>query len=214
MTWGGQTRSSLVTVSSVGGPRFEVSTGMVLPRDGSVGPSSGARRVHDITVQDLPRLLLEQSLVTEAQMQYVLGRQWETGAFIGDILHEERILEEGVLVAFIVKHYKIPHLYLRNYALDESLLALVSRHVCLHHHVVPIDRMGRDLTLAMVNPFDTGALDAIHQRCAELQIRPILCTRCHFDVVAEKILERRRGAAAICSLLRRHSDRVVEKQDS
>jgi hypothetical protein len=140
-------------------------------------------------------------------MESVLEKQRHTGAYICDILVEDGVVEEGALLALLARQYKIPHLCLEGYALDETLLSLVPRDLCLRYRVVPIDMLGRNLTLAMINPFDTEALEAIHQRCATLQIRPILCARCHFDAVAERLLERRHRACEIFGTLRRRTDR-------
>jgi hypothetical protein len=169
-------------------------------------PSYAGKKVRGATLDDLPTLLLNQDLVTREQMQMALQKHRLTGAYIGDILLDEGFVEESEFVAFLVKNYKLPHLCIRGYSLDEALLALVPRDVCLQYNVVPIDRMGQDLTLAMVNPFDTEALDTIHKRCASFHIRPILCSRCHFKSLAAEVLDRRNRAVEVFGALRRRTD--------
>lgn len=175
-------------------------------RRGENGSDFGGKWVGRVTLKDLPGLLLTHDMVTPEQMQSALAQQSGTGDYLGDILIDEHIIEEDAFVAFLAKYYRIPHLCLQEYPLDESLFSLATRDFCLRHRVVPIDRLGKNLTLAMVNPFDNEALIAIHQRCPNLQIRTILCTRCHFEAVAAQILERRHRCTELCGPLRRSTD--------
>lgn len=136
--------------------------------------------------ESLPQALLAQGKVNPADMQRALQRASETGVFIGDILVEEGVLDEEALLTFLTKYCKIPHLSLLDYLIDESLFSLISLDVCLKHHVLPIDRMGRNLTIAMVNPLDAAALDAIRERCPGLRVKPILCASRHFETVIRR----------------------------
>ena len=138
--------------------------------------------------ESLPQALLAQGKVNPADMQRALQRAAETGVFIGDILVEEGVLDEEALLTFLAKYCKIPHLSLLDYLIDESLFSLIPREVCLKHHVLPIDRMGRNLTIAMVNPLDAAALDAIRERCPGLRVKPILCASRHFETVIRRFV--------------------------
>ncbi len=149
-------------------------------------PRSGENR--PVTVHDLPEMLLTHADVTREQMQRALAIQRRSGEFIGEILVAEGILDENSLVAFLARHCKIPHLSLLDYLIDESLFDLVPHDFCLQHRLVPIDRMGRNLTVAMVNPLDHKTLGSLHERWPDLRIKPILCSARHFDAVARNLL--------------------------
>ncbi len=137
----------------------------------------------------LSQLLLREGKATQAQMDSALAKQRETGAFLGEILIEEQVLDEQSLISFLAKHCRIPHLSLLDYLIEPKILKLVPREICLKYRLLPIDQLGRNLTLAMVNPLDREALDAVRAVCPDLRIKPILCAFKHFDIVTKRLYE-------------------------
>jgi hypothetical protein len=146
-----------------------------------------------MTIQDLPELLLAHANVTPEQIRLALEIQLQTGDFIGEILLNEGILDENSLVAFLSKYCKIPHLSLLNYVIDAKLLELVPPSFCMRHRLIPIDKMGRNLTVAMVNPMDSFALESLREGYPDLRIRPILCTTKHFNAVTGRLFRKYSG---------------------
>ncbi|MCF6285455.1 MAG: hypothetical protein L3K26_09725, partial [Candidatus Hydrogenedentes bacterium] len=138
------------------------------------------------SARSLPAMLLQQGKASREQLEKALAIQKETGEFLGEILVEEGILDEGSLLTFLSKYCKIPHLSLLDYLIDADVAALVPKEVCLQHRLIPIDKLGRNLTIAMVNPLNTQALQIVQQHCPSLRIKPILCAHKHFETVAAK----------------------------
>jgi len=158
-----------------------------------------ARPAEAEPAESLSQLLLREGKATPAQMEAALARQRETGAFLGEILTEDRVIDEQSLIAFLAKYCKVPHLSLLDYLIDPEILALVPADVCLRHRCVPIDRLGQNLTLAMVNPLDRSALAAVRDACPDLRIKPILCAFRHFEAVTAKLFQRDTRPAASLS---------------
>ncbi|MFM1920590.1 MAG: Flp pilus assembly complex ATPase component TadA [Candidatus Hydrogenedentota bacterium] len=137
--------------------------------------------------QALSQLLLSEGHVTREQVDAALAKQRETGRFIGEILIEDKVIDENTLISFLAKHCKIPHLSLLDYLIDKDIIALVPKEICLQYRLLPIDRLGKNLTVAMVNPLDTEALKQVQAVCPDLRIKPILCAYRHFELVTEKL---------------------------
>ncbi len=148
------------------------------------------------TAPTLAQLLLSQVVVSAEALEAACARQQETGRFLGEILVEDGALEERSLISFLAKHCKVPHLSLLDYLIDQDIVTLVPREICLTHRLLPIDKMGRNLTVAMVNPLDRGALETVQAHCPELRIKPILCTHAHFETVAARMLVDRKKNGA------------------
>lgn len=142
----------------------------------------------------LSQLLLTEGKVTREQIEAAMAKQKESGRFIGEILIEDKVIEENTLISFLAKHCKIPHLSLLDYLIDKDIVALIPKETCLRYRLIPIDRLGKNLTVAMVNPLDTEALNQVQAVCPELRIKPILCAYRHFELVTEKLFrEAERG---------------------
>jgi hypothetical protein len=148
--------------------------------------------------RSLPAMLLQQGKASREQLEKALAKQKETGEFLGEILVEEGILDESSLLTFLAKYCKIPHLSLLDYLIDTEVAALVPKEVCLQYRLIPIDKLGRNLTIAMVNPLNTQALQTVQQICPELRIKPILCAHKHFETVAAKVFgEQKRASGGV-----------------
>ena len=157
------------------------------PTTSSTGrkPTQASKPV--IPRDELPRFLVTEGHISEDDVRYALKLQQETGVFFGEILAKEGVLGSQSLVSFLAKHCKIPHIGLLDYLIDKSLLSLIPQELCWRYHLLPVDKMGRNLTVAMVNPLNHAALQAVRALCPDLRIKPILCSHEHFETVAQKL---------------------------
>ena len=168
------------------------------PAQGAPARSAAGATPAHASAQSLPGMLLQQGKASREDLQRALAIQKETGAFLGEILVEEGILDEKSLLSFLAKYCKIPHLSLLDYLIDADVAALVPKEVCLQYRLIPIDKLGRNLTIAMVNPLNTQALEVVQQHCPDLRIKPILCAHKHFETVMEKVFgEERKSDGAV-----------------
>jgi len=156
-------------------------------------PETSGQSQAQVSAKSLPAILLEQGKASREQLERALAIQKETGAFLGEILVEEGILDEKSLLSFLAKFCKIPHLSLLDYLIDADVAALVPKEVCLEYRLIPIDKLGRNLTIAMVNPLNTKALEVVQAHCPDLRIKPILCAHKHFETVVAKVFVENRS---------------------
>ncbi len=143
----------------------------------------------------LEELLIEEGKVSQEQLDKAVAKQKETGAFLGQILVDMGIIDENSLTSFLAKYCKIPHLSLLDYLIDETQLELVPKEVCLKYRLIPIDKLGKNLTVAMVNPLDQEALEVVKSLCPDLRIKPILCAWNHYESVTARLFGEQEGDA-------------------
>lgn len=146
--------------------------------------------------RNLPQLLVSEGQLTPEQVEAAVAKQKATGQFIGEILIEMGFIEERSLISFLAKHCKIPHLSLLDYLIDKDIVSLVPQEICLQYRLLPIDRLGKNLTVAMVNPLDLNALAKVREVCPDLRIKPILCAYKHFELVTAKVFASKSGGPA------------------
>ncbi len=138
-------------------------------------------------------LLLQNGLITQEQLDKALAEQSNSNAYLGQILVKQKAINQDDLTSNLVKYCKIPHLSLQGYDINQEVLGLISQETCLKYHLLPIDKLGRILTVAMVDPLNTAALDEVKQSCPDLRIKPILCHWQHFEQVCEKAFGKKEG---------------------
>lgn len=145
-------------------------------------PSSGGNEF-----KRLGQLLIDEGLITTGQLEKALEEQTTKGGFLGQILVKQGSVSQAAVSSCLVKQCKIPHLSLLDYEISQDVLALLPTEVCRKHHLLPIDKMGRILTMAMVDPLDTEALEIVRHHCPDLKIKPILCNWEHYELVSAKL---------------------------
>ncbi len=131
-------------------------------------------------------LLVDAQLITADQLTEARAERERNGAFLAKIVVQSNYVTQEALNACFVKKCKIPHISLLDYDVGSDVLALVPEALCLEHGLIPIDKLGRILTIAMVDPLDVTALDAVRTACPELRVKPILCNWTHFEQVMTK----------------------------
>ena len=131
--------------------------------------------------------MLEEGLLNLEQLESALALQKTEGGFLGRILVKQGYVSQEAVASALVKQCKIPHLNLLEYEIGQDVLALIPEEVCRGYNLLPIDKLGRILTVAMVDPLDLAALQAIREVCPELRIKPILCNWEHYERVLQKV---------------------------
>jgi chromosomal replication initiator protein DnaA len=152
-------------------------------------PTQVRSEPHPPVHKSLGELLIEEGLLNEEQLQEALKVQQVEGGFIGQIMVRLGFVTQEAVASLLVKQCKIPHLSLMDYDVDPDVLRLVPEEVCRRHHLLPIDKLGRILTVAMVDPLDIDALEDVRKSCPDLRIKPILCNWAHFEQVSQRVFD-------------------------
>lgn len=134
----------------------------------------------------LGELLTREELITREQLEEALKEKELTGQFLGEILVRLSYISEDELIGFLVRQCRIPHLKLANFQVSDEIAGLIPPDICEEHKLLPIDRLGNLLTVAMVNPIDVEALEKIKKN-VDLRIKPILCSWGDFRQLYDKI---------------------------
>lgn len=139
------------------------------------------------TRRQLGDLLRAENLLSAEQLDAALAVQQEKGGFLGKILVEMGYVTQEEVASCLVRQCQIPHLSLLDYDIGPSVAQLVPEEVCKKHNLIPIDKLGKILTVAMVNPLDLDALETVQRVCPALRVKPILCNWEHFELVLQKV---------------------------
>jgi type IV pilus assembly protein PilB len=73
------------------------------------------------------------------------------------------------------QQYRVPTIDLAAYEIERVALALVPKDVCKRHRAIPVSRVGEALVVAIADPNDRAALDALASLTG-LKIEPVLAT--------------------------------------
>ena len=111
--------------------------------------------------KQLGELLIERGIITPQQLENALITQQERGGLIGEILVELGFAKEEDIAQALTAQYGFPYLPLSNYEVDPEIINIIPGRVARQYLLVPIDKIGNNLTLAMSNPLNIQAIEDV-----------------------------------------------------
>jgi len=119
--------------------------------------------------------LLQDGLITQDQLQKALELQKSSGKRIGNVLVEMGVVTESDIVSILGKQLGIPYINLSNYLIDPATVRIIPENMSRRHQLIPINKVGNKLTVAMVDPLNILAIDDI-QFMTGLVVKPVVAT--------------------------------------
>lgn len=118
-------------------------------------------QVRRIITKQLGELLCEYGVVTPQQLEKGLAIQKERGGLIGEILVDLGYAKEEDIAQALTVQYGFPYLPLGNYEITPEIAHIVPTRVARQYLLIPIDKIGNNLTIAMSNPLNIQAVEDV-----------------------------------------------------
>jgi hypothetical protein len=112
-------------------------------------------------LKQLGELLVERGLISAKQLEQALETQKDKGGLIGQVLVDLGYVTEEAIAQAITAQYGFPYLPLENYEIDLDVVKIIPKNVAKQYCLIPVDKIGHNLTLAMSNPLNTQAVEDI-----------------------------------------------------
>lgn len=124
--------------------------------------------------EPIGQLLIEAGLITEIQLNDALSKQRTEGGKTFEILLALGHLEKDQLHAFLSRQPGIAAIDLSRCNISQDLIKLVPKKLAIENLVLPIDQLGKLLTVAMACPLDTATIGVL-ERATGLKVKAMLC---------------------------------------
>jgi len=125
--------------------------------------------------QTVIELLLEKGIVSPTQMDQAKIQQQKTGDSIFRVLPRLGFIMQEQMVEFISDNADIPRVELDNLIIDPKVVQLVPEELARKHMVIPVLKIGNNLTCAMVDAFNIYVQDELASKTG-LTIEPAIAT--------------------------------------
>jgi type IV pilus assembly protein PilB len=117
--------------------------------------------IRRIINKQLGELLIERGIINQRQLDKALAIQKERGGLIGEILVELGAAKEEDIAQALTAQYGFPYLPLGNYDISTDILSIIPGRVARQYLLIPIDKIGNNLTVAMSNPLNVQAIEDV-----------------------------------------------------
>jgi len=109
----------------------------------------------------LGELLLREKLITPEQLKKAVEAQKESGGRLGYNLTKLGFISEKDLTVFLSKQYGIPTVDLSAQEIDPEIVKFIPEEVAHKYQLIPVNRTGSTLVVAMADPSNIFAIDDI-----------------------------------------------------
>ncbi|MFY9401896.1 MAG: hypothetical protein WAQ07_00585 [Candidatus Omnitrophota bacterium] len=111
--------------------------------------------------KQLGELLIERGIINDQQLEKALHLQKEKGGLIGEILVDLGYVKEEEIAQSLTAQYGFPYLPLGNYDINPEIINIVPKRVARQYLLMPVDKIGNNLTLSMSNPLNVQAIEDV-----------------------------------------------------
>jgi len=120
------------------------------------------RNFKKATNKHLGELLIERGVINHEQLNISIEHQKKhPDQLLGELLVDLKFATEKDIAQALTCQYGFPYLPLSSYEIDTEVVRSVPEKVCKQFCLVPIDKIGKSLTIAMSNPLNLRALEDV-----------------------------------------------------
>jgi type IV pilus assembly protein PilB len=106
-------------------------------------------------------MLVSSGLITDDQLKKALSTQKMEGGRLGSILVKLGFVQEDKLMTFLSKQYGVPYVDLSKFQINPAVIKHIPADTAQKYRIMPINRSGATITIAMVDPSNIFAIDDI-----------------------------------------------------
>ena len=106
-------------------------------------------------------ILVESGHLTNEDIERALAIQKETGKRLGEVLIDENFISETELIESLRMQLGIDFIDLTKAKIDSSLTTLIPKNIAKQYRLVPVDLKGDTLRIAMEDPLNFRAVEAV-----------------------------------------------------
>lgn len=121
----------------------------------------------------LKEILINQKLLTQEQLDKALEVQRQKGGKLSDIFIGLKFIKEGELISSLSEGLGLPLIDLKRFKIDGEVAKIIPNDIARQYQVIPIAKMGDVVTLAMADPLNIFAIDAVSSLTG-YRINPII----------------------------------------
>ncbi|MGN1456340.1 MAG: GspE/PulE family protein [Acutalibacteraceae bacterium] len=126
-----------------------------------------------VSTLKIGQILINSGDITEEQLDEALQKQKTSKKRVADILIEDKIVTEQQVCKALEKQLYIPYIDLDSVQIDAELSGVLPEDMAQSKMVIPIEREGRFLTVAVADPLDYQGLKDI-SIATKLKVKPVI----------------------------------------
>jgi type IV pilus assembly protein PilB len=151
-------------------------------------------------------MLVKATLITKEQLLKALSQQETGGGRIGTNLVKLGFISEDDITSFLSRQYGVPSINLSHFEIDPVVIKLIPSEIAQKHQIIPINRTGNVLTVAMADPSNIFAIDDI-KFMTGFKVEPVVAAETSIKNAINKHYD---SAGMVEDIMKNFDDKDVE----
>jgi type IV pilus assembly protein PilB len=137
----------------------------------------------------LGELLVREKMISLQQLQRAQDEAKRSGKRLGHALTQLGFVKDQDLTSFLAKQYSLPSINLTEFDIDAEVLKLIPKDTARKHMVMPVNRAGATLIVAMSDPSNIYAIDEL-KFLTQYNIEPVVASEQSIEEAIQRYYER------------------------
>src|SRR6266700_3172836 len=156
----------------------------------------------------LGELLTKASLITQDQLKEALKVQKEAGGKLGETLIKLGYVSEEDITECLSQQFGVPSINLADFEIDASVIKLIPADVARKYNILPVNKTGATITIAMADPTNVFAMDDI-KFMTGYNVEPVVAS----EVAIKEAIDRYYGSIHALELKKVMDEMAQEETD-
>src|SRR3990172_4204447 len=123
----------------------------------------------------LGELLVREKMISLQQLQRAQEEAKRSGKRLGHALTQLGFVNDQDLTQFLARQYSLPSFNLNEFDIDPEVIKLIPKDIARKHMVIPVNRAGATLIVAMSDPSNIYAIDEL-KFLTQYNIEPVVAS--------------------------------------
>jgi type IV pilus assembly protein PilB len=135
--------------------------------------------------KSLEQILLDYNVLTKEQIDSALLQCQQTGKPLKETLVIGKFISEDELVPYLAEQLEIPYVDLNTIIIHPEIVNVVPETIARKYKLVPVFKVKNSVTVAMVDPLDFSALDAL-KRNVKFEVKTVMGVPSSINSIIQK----------------------------
>ena len=157
-------------------------------------------------------MLIERGLITENELKFALDMQKQTKEKLGEVLVKNKIVTPEDIAKTLAVQLEVDYVDLAKVNIAPEMASLVHKNTAKKNHLVPVQKQGTTLFVAMDDPLNYYALDEV-RKVTNLKIVPLISTQVSVERAINTLYGNEGAKQAIEDFKKEFKEEIADKDE-
>lgn len=159
----------------------------------------------------LGQMLVKAGVITRDQLEGALNAQRDQGGRLGMNLVRMKLINEEDLNSYLSRQIRIEAINIEKMKIEPEVLQLIPAKLAIRYEVIPVERVGKTLVVAMADPHNLFTIDDLRFSLG-MEIEPHICASSMIQRALDRIYRQDDAIVAVSEdKLRKNGHTAVEE---